>query len=227
METAVKRLAAMLVLAVGLSGSALALAEDGGGGEAAHHISYTGDEDHDGVPNWRDPANGDHKNEAYVVPSVLQHAFNLALLLAIAAYAARRPISDAVANRAGTIRQELVDAAALRDEARAEHEAVAKRLQDFQEEVVRMKAQAEEHAAQEAAQLLARAQEASVRIKESAERNIREEVMRAKVALHKEAVDLAVQLAEQTLTAQVGADDQRRLAREFLQSLNEDAHGRQ
>ena len=54
---------------------------------------------------------------------------------------------------------------------------------------------------------------------------MREEVVRARVALRKEAVDLAVKLAESALAEQVSADDQRRLARQLLDTLASTAPG--
>src|SRR5687767_7518302 len=41
-------------------------AHEGGGG--AHHVTYTDDQDHDGVANWRDPTTGTAENEdSYVL----------------------------------------------------------------------------------------------------------------------------------------------------------------
>lgn len=191
------------------------------GGDHAAEAAYSGDADHDGVPNWRDPGD-DH----FVIPNLAQHLFNLILLLAVMGYFAKRPITDGMRNRAANVRKQLEEAAKLRDDARAEHERLDQRLAHFAEEVEKMKANAAAEAAAEEARLMERADEAARRIAETAQANIREETLRARLALRKEAVELAVTLAEQTLTGKVSADDQRRLARQFLDSLNEDANGR-
>ena len=60
------------------------------------------------------------------------------------------------------------------------------------------------------------------RIGEAAERNIRDEVARARDQLRRDAVALAVELAEENLKEQVNSDDQQRLARAFLDTLNQD-----
>lgn len=190
-------------------------AEHAAGGHGAHHADYRGDGDHDGQANWLDSDSPD-----YMVGKLAQHAFNLAVLLAVLFFAARRPVGDALGNRAISVRQQLTDAARERDEARHKHDEIVARLAVFEAEVVKMRADAEVDAKAEEAKLVARAEDEAKRIGETAERNIRDEVNRARVALRSEAVELAVKLAEQTLKQQVEGDDQRRLARQFLDSMN-------
>lgn len=190
-----------------------------------HHYDWTGDADHDQIPNWRDPTDGDQPNEHYVVPVIGWHVFNLALFLGVVFYFARRPVSDEVKNREVNIRKRLTDAARLRDEARQKHEELGARLASFEEEVAQLRSEAAEEARKEEERLIERAEAEAERIREIAERNIREEVVRAQVALRREAVDLAVDLAETTLKNQMQSDDQRRLARQFLDSLHDDEGG--
>ena len=57
--------------------------DDHGGGHGEHHY-FTDDDDHDGVPNWRDSMNGDVENEdTYVLDTLGYHAFNLGIYIAI------------------------------------------------------------------------------------------------------------------------------------------------
>ena len=56
----------------------------------------------------------------------------------------------------------------------------------------------------------------------TAERTIREEATRARNELRGEAARLAVQLARETLKRSVTADDQERLAREFLAAVEKE-----
>jgi F-type H+-transporting ATPase subunit b len=184
---------------------------------AGHHVSYTGDDDHDGTANFMDA-----DSEGYSLGGVGQHLFNLLILAGILVYVARTPVRDALKNRSHDIRKEITEAARARDEARQRHDELSKRLAAFEDEVRRMKADAEADAKADEAKLVARARDEAARIGQTAERNIREEVTRARVALRKEAVDLAVMLAEQTLRGQVQGEDQRRLAADFLASINRD-----
>lgn len=198
------------------------------GAAHAEHVDWTGDLDNDGVPNWRDSTTGSEPNEHYMVRKLAWHLFNLLVILGVIFWMARRPVTDAIRNRAHDIRKEITDAARMRDEAMQRHEELGARLARFEDEVAQMKAAAAEEARQEEQKLVDRARAEAVRIQQTAERSIRDEVVRAQVALRKEAVDLAVQLAEQTLRAEVGPEDHKRLARQFLASLtpgSETDHG--
>jgi F-type H+-transporting ATPase subunit b len=192
---------------------------------------YLGDNDHDGVPNWRDPSeNGEPRGmsvifdaeDAYFVPEIAFHALNLLIVVLLLWRFAARPLGDALKNRALSIRKQLADAAAARDEARRRNEEVSTRLAAFEQELAQMRTTAAAEARADAEQLVKRAEAEAERIRQTAERNINEELRRARASLREEAVDLAVQLARATLTREVQADDQRRLAREFLDSLTQD-----
>ena len=91
------------------------------------------------------------------------------------------------------------------------NEELVARLGKFERELEEMRVTAAEDAKQDAARIVERAEAEAKRIAESSERSISEETRRAKASLRKEAVDLAVQLAETTLSKEVQADDQRRL----------------
>ena len=187
----------------------------------AHHLDYTGDADHDGTPNWIDGDSGD----SYVATKLAFHAINLLLLVGLLVWFVRAPLKDALNGRAYTIRKSLTDTARERDEAAHKFADLEARLGSFEQELERMRAAALTEARAEEERLVARAHEEAKRIGENAERNIRDEVTRARVALQHDAVDLAVQLAETTLRTSVNSDDQKRLARDFLASLSEVGRG--
>ncbi len=223
----------------GSDGHGDAHGDDAGHGE--HHDPgefYLGDDDGDGTANWMDSSyDGTERtfmelfssaDDPYVVMDIGFHALHIFLLLALLFVVGRRPIGDALKNRALGIRKELVDSARERDEARKKNEELVARLGKFERELEEMRVTATEDAKQDAARLVERAEAEAKRIAESSERSISEEIRRAKASLRKEAVDLAVQLAETTLSKEVQADDQRRLARQFLDTLTTDgdsAHG--
>jgi F-type H+-transporting ATPase subunit b len=192
-----------------------------GGGHGGHHY-YTDDDDHDGTPNWMDATTGSEPNtETYVLKSVGLHALNLAVLLAVLGYVARRPFVDFWRDRALGIRKELTDSAEKRDEARRRHQEVMERLSKIEGEVTTMLETATVEAKREEEQLVERARREAARISEQAERNIRDEVVRARASLRQEAVELAVRLAEATLRGTTSDADQQALARAFLKSVDE------
>jgi F-type H+-transporting ATPase subunit b len=203
------------------------------GGE--HHVDYTGDQDHDGTPNWLDATyDGNthgfdpfglgipfwpNSDTPFVLPNIVFHAFHFLILLALLWMFGARPIGDAIKNRALAIRKDLEDATKARDDARREHEAIVARLAQFQQEVAAMRARTEAEAKADAEQLVVKAKAEAERIQATAEKNIDEELRRAKASLRAETIELAVQLARTTLQQQVGSEDQRLLARQFLDSL--------
>jgi len=147
---------------------------------------------------------------------------NFALFAVLFWVIARKPIAAAIAGRAAAIRSGLDEAARLNAEAQARFDSVEVRLAALDTEIEEMRADALEDAEREAATLRARGAVEAVRIKESAERAIREESARAKNELRQEAVALAVQIAKETLTRTITREDQERLAKEFLAAVDAD-----
>ncbi|MBN2798634.1 MAG: ATP synthase F0 subunit B, partial [Deltaproteobacteria bacterium] len=194
---------------------------DAAHGDAAHggHHDPWADEDHDGTPSWLDPTLGDEPNEAYALNGLKWHLINLLLLLGVLGYFAKKPLMSFLAGRAAEIREEVQDAAALKAEADARHQALIARMEAFDGEVRAIEEDAVRRAAEEEAKLKERSEHAAAQILDNATRQIREETSRAQAALRTEAVELAVQLAERTLRETVQADDQRRLAAQFLETL--------
>ena len=134
----------------------------------------------------------------------------------------RKPIAAAIAGRSASIRSGLDEAARLQAEAQARFDSVEVRLAALDKEIEEMRVDAREDAEREAETLRARGAVEAVRIKESAERAIREESARAKNEIRQEAVALAVQLARETLTRTITREDQERLAKEFLAAVDAD-----
>lgn len=190
-------------------------------GHGAHHDPWA-DEDGDGTPSWMDPTDGDKKNKHYALGGLIRHGVNLVLLLLVLFFAGRGPLKRFLASRAEGIKKEITDAADLRTEAQERHAALQARLDAFDDELQAIEDDAHQRAANEEERIKARAEAMAAHILQSTERNIRDEVTRARASLRAEAVELAVELAESTLREAVAAEDQRRLARQFLATLNAD-----
>jgi len=195
-------------------GEAAGHGEDHGGG---HHVCYSCDDDHDGVANWMD---SDAGHEQYVAGGVLFHLFNLALFLGVIYFGAGNSIRDMVRFRAVAIRRDIDEASSLHTEAKTRHDAVQARLAALDAEIQTIKDRAAAEAEELEASIKVRAEQAAERIGETAQRQIRDEAVRAQQALRAEAVNLAVELAEGILTSTVQAGDQQRLAQQFLDTVN-------
>jgi len=181
-----------------------------------HHY-YSDDDDGDGAANWRDP-----DSESFVLKKLVFHLFNLLIFIGIGVYFVRQPLADALRTRALAIRRALADSATTREAAQERYDEVSARIGKLHEEIAAMKIQAGKDAKAQAAAQIERAHADAVRIGESAQRNIRDEVARARADLRRDAVALAVELAEANLRQAINGEDRQRLAREFLASIHDD-----
>lgn len=197
-------------------------ADEAHGDEHAHHWDPSADYDGDGVASWRDRTDDrtGEANEHYQIKGLIWHTINLLLLVGVLFFFVRKPVGSFIQARADAIRTELDEADTLRRAAQERHEALVARLDHFDEEVARIQQLGDKRAIEDRQLLEQRAERAAEQIRDNVQRNIQDEVGRARDSLRREAVELAVQLAEQTLSTSVSADDQRRLARQFLDSLS-------
>ena len=146
-------------------------------------------------------------------------AIALVVFVAILLKLAYRPLSDATKNRAAKVHNDLEEARRIKAEANARSAEIEARLAALDAQLVQMRVDAEAEANAEARQIALRADADIARVKDTAERTVREEVARARGELRNEAVSLAVELARTTLTRSVTAADQERLAGELLASV--------
>lgn len=153
------------------------------------------------------------------------HALNLAILVGIIGWFARKPIRDAIARRSVAIKKDMDEINALRRQAQDRYAEIETRLQGYDRKLAEMKGDAEKEAAAEAREIAARAERDAQQIQQAAERTIRDETLRARHALRKDAVELAVRIAEEQLRHQITEADQRRLAADFLGTVKGNDNG--
>lgn len=167
-----------------------------------------------------------HGHEGGGIPwnSIGWHAFNLAVLLVALFYFARRPISDALRNRATGVRRAIESAQQDRDRARAQLDELEEKLSEFELQVERLRKEMAEQAQREREQLLDRAQREVATVQAAATRAVRDEARRARRELQQQSVALAVALAEQILASQAVDSDQQAMARQLLAVVGEGEH---
>jgi F-type H+-transporting ATPase subunit b len=151
--------------------------------------------------------------------SILFHAINLAILFGVGTWLLRGKIRDALANRAGQIKRDIDESNKARKDARHRYEELEARLTGFERELQRMRAEAEEDAEKEKANILVQAGEDAERIQAAAERTIRDETARARASLRREAAQISIDLARERLEGAVDSDDQARLTQDFLSTV--------
>lgn len=146
-------------------------------------------------------------------------ASNLILFLILVIWAGRRPIMDALGNRANVVRRDLDESARAKGDAQREYHEIEERLAGLEARIESMKAEAHREAEAEAGRIRDRAQADAARIKETAERTVREEALRARNEIRREVVEQAAALAREIIQRNVAAEDQDRLQAEFLGAL--------
>ena len=147
------------------------------------------------------------------------HAINVFLMVGLLTYLLRDKIRDALANRAANVKRDIDESNQARKDAAQRFEELEARLDGFETELEQMKTDAVESAASEHDSILARAEEDAARIAESAQRSIRDETERARQALRREVAELSVDLAREKLSSEVTKDDQKRLAGDFIDTV--------
>ena len=146
-------------------------------------------------------------------------ATNFFLFLILLYFAVRRPIRDALGNRANAVRRDLDESARVKDEADRRYHEIERKLAGLDRRIEELKAEAAREADLEAARIRERAELDAVRIRETAERTVREEAIRARHEIRKEVVEQAAALAREIVKANVNHEDQLRLQAEFLGAL--------
>lgn len=147
------------------------------------------------------------------------HAINFVLFVGLLTYLLRDKIRDALANRAARVKKEIDESNQARKDAAQQFEDLEARLDGFETELEKMKADAVVEADKEHNAILGRAEEDAARIAEAAQRSIRDETERARQALRREVAKLSVDLAREKLSSEVNADDQQRLAGDFIDTV--------
>ena len=157
--------------------------------------------------------------EEDVVKDFLYRVLNVAILLGVLVYFARKPIQGFFSDRRNQIRDSLGAASELCRRAEVRYSKWQRRLADLEDELGSIRETARERAEREREQILADARSAAERIKADARSAVDQEVRRAKAQLRDEASELAVELAAEILREQVTTRDRERLFDEFLERI--------
>jgi F-type H+-transporting ATPase subunit b len=141
---------------------------------------------------------------------------NVALLIAVLIYFARKPVLSYLAERRDGIANNLESSARLLAEAESKLSEWSAKVADIDREVARIRDATRRAAETERDRIVADAEVTAERIRRSAGAVIERELQQARVALRREAADLAVELAGKLLEEQVNDGDKTRLIDEFI-----------
>jgi F-type H+-transporting ATPase subunit b len=152
--------------------------------------------------------------------SLIIQVVNFLILLAVLYRFLYRPLLGALENRTATIKQQLAEAEAARQQAQAQ-------LADFEARLAASRAEAQEardRALREAAEvkerLAADARREAERLVQTAHDEIAQAIRRAKADLRTEVGGLAVEIAERLIRKSLRDEDHQRIVREALARMD-------
>jgi len=144
------------------------------------------------------------------------HVVNVVLLLAVLIYFARKPVLSYLAERHDSIANNLESSAKLLAEAEGKLSEWSAKVANIDREAAEIRDATRRAAEMERDRIVADAEVTAERIRRSAGAVIERELQLARVALRREAADLAVELAGKLLEEQVDDGDKTRLIDEFI-----------
>lgn len=130
-----------------------------------------------------------------------------------------KPIAQAMAGRSEAVRAAVEEATAGRREAETRLAEFQKKAAGLEAEIDALRAQAGADMERERNLLIEEGRTAAERVAQHARETIRQEVVKARSELHREAALLAVQLATANVKAQLTPADQQRILDEYAASL--------
>ena len=147
--------------------------------------------------------------------------FNLAVVVGLLVWVARKPLANFYASRSESIREQLAEAQRARAEAEAKLAEIESKMSRLDQELGEMKAAAEKDAELEYKRLIEAADEESRKIVGKAKEEIDGITREAYLDLKAHAAELAVTLAGQKIQGQITEEDRRRLFENFLAGLED------
>ena len=166
-------------------------------------------------------AGADHQDSVVILKDFIWRCVNFAVMVGLLAYFVSKPIRNGLQNRRAEIEKTLADAAAARDAAEAKARDYQDKLAKAAGEIESIYAAIRREGELERDRILASAREMSAKIEQEADAKAASAVARARTELRAEAARLAVELAEELLTKNVTATDQKRLVDEYMQKVGE------
>ena len=130
-----------------------------------------------------------------------------------------KPIAQAMAGRSEAVRAAVEEATAGRREAENRLAEFQKKAAGLEAEIEALRTQAAADMERERTLLIEEGRAAAERVAQHARETIRQEVVKARSELHREAALLAVQLATANVKAQMTPADQQRILDEYAASL--------
>lgn len=165
---------------------------------------------------------GGHEVESGVLmKDFLYRIFNFAIVVAILVYFLTKPIKKGLSGRREGIEKALADAQQAKQDAEAKFAEYDRKLARATEEIAEISDSIRREGELEKIKIIDSAKLMAEKIEQDAEKAAELEVAKARTELQREAVQLAVGIAEDLLNKNFTKDDDTRLIDEYMQKVGE------
>jgi F-type H+-transporting ATPase subunit b len=181
-----------------------------GTAQAAHGEHASGHTEH--------AKEGSHGGEhpGFSTKTFILQLINFGVLLFLLIRFGGRAFNKSLRARHEQLKSDISESARVRDEAKQKFEAQERRLADLEKEIEALRVTIRQDAEREQARLIEGAQERAKRIQQEMRFQLDQQVKEAEMLLRTEVANASVKLAEELIRKAVNADDERRLAHEFV-----------
>jgi F-type H+-transporting ATPase subunit b len=166
-------------------------------------------------------AGGGHADSGVLLKDFLYRVLNFGIVVAILVYFLSKPLKKGLAGRRDDIEKALAEAKQAKEDAEAKFAEYDRKLSQATEEIAEISDAIRREGELEKQKILANAKEMAAKIEQDAEKAAQLEVAKARTELQREAVQLAVELAEKTLKKNFTKDDDARLIDEYMQKVGD------
>lgn len=166
-------------------------------------------------------AAGGEIDSGVLLKDFLYRVFNFAIVVAILAYFLTKPIKKGLAGRSEEIEKALAEAKQAKEDAEAKFAEYDRKLTQATDEIAEISAAIKREGELEKQKIIANAKAMAEQIEKDAGKAAELEIAKAKEQLQREAVELAVGVAEDLLKKNFTKDDDTRLIDEYMQKVGE------
>jgi F-type H+-transporting ATPase subunit b len=166
-------------------------------------------------------AEGHHADSGVLLKDFLYRIFNFAIVVGLLAYFLAKPIKKGMAGRREDIEKALTEAKQMKEAAEAKFAEYDRKLTQATDEITEITESIRREGEAEKQNIINNAKEMALKVEQEAEKTAELEVAKARAELQREAVQLAVGLAEGLLKNNFTKEDDARLIEEYLQKVGE------
>jgi len=152
---------------------------------------------------------------------------NFALLIGVFYWLGRKPLKGFLASRRKGVEEGLAEAQRLTAAAEAKHKEYSERLDQLDRELENIRADMVKAGQAERDRIVAEAEAKAARLRRETDFLIEQQMKQLRVDLTRETVEAAVAAAESVLRENTNPADQERLAKSYLERLQEEARKEQ